>query len=66
MIEEGFSSKVITPKITTSEDLEWWFREKMETVRLLSFSLFFQHKVLFDVSFELIQPLDDMSLLPFR
>ncbi|PFH51398.1 hypothetical protein AMATHDRAFT_74952 [Amanita thiersii Skay4041] len=29
MLEEGFSHRIIEPGVTTTEDLEWWFREKM-------------------------------------
>jgi Xaa-Pro aminopeptidase len=29
IIEEGFSEKVITPGITTTDDVEWWFRQKI-------------------------------------
>jgi hypothetical protein len=29
MIEEGFSEKVIEVGVTTTEDLEWWFRDVM-------------------------------------
>jgi Xaa-Pro aminopeptidase len=29
IIEEGFSEKVITPGITTTDDLVWWFRKKI-------------------------------------
>lgn len=29
IIEEGFSERVITPGITTSEDVVWWFRQKI-------------------------------------
>ncbi|RDX53896.1 hypothetical protein OH76DRAFT_1161995 [Lentinus brumalis] len=29
LIEEAFSEKVISPGITTTEDVEWWYREKM-------------------------------------
>ncbi|MBC3883033.1 aminopeptidase P family protein [Undibacterium sp. LX40W] len=29
IIEEGFSEKVIVPGITTSEDVVWWFRQKI-------------------------------------
>ncbi|HTL09328.1 MAG TPA: M24 family metallopeptidase [Chitinophagaceae bacterium] len=29
IIEEGFSEKVITPGITTTDDLVWWFRQKI-------------------------------------
>ncbi|KAJ8515333.1 hypothetical protein ONZ45_g7222 [Pleurotus djamor] len=29
MLEEGFSSKVIQPNVTSTVDLQWWFREKM-------------------------------------
>ncbi|RDB20125.1 hypothetical protein Hypma_012765 [Hypsizygus marmoreus] len=31
MLEEGFSHQVIEPGKTTTEDLEWWFRERMQT-----------------------------------
>ncbi|KAF8165472.1 hypothetical protein B0H34DRAFT_240721 [Crassisporium funariophilum] len=30
MLEEGFSHTVIEPGVTTTEDLSWWFREKMQ------------------------------------
>ncbi|KAI9000828.1 hypothetical protein BD414DRAFT_14182 [Trametes punicea] len=29
LVEEAFSERVITPGLTTTEDVEWWFREKM-------------------------------------
>jgi len=29
IIQEAFSSKVITPGITTTEDVQWWMRQKM-------------------------------------
>ncbi len=34
IIEEGFSSKVITPGITTTDDLVWWFRQKLNNIGL--------------------------------
>jgi hypothetical protein len=34
IIAEGFSSKVITPGITTSDDLVWWFRQKVSDLGL--------------------------------
>ncbi|MEO7394279.1 MAG: M24 family metallopeptidase, partial [Chitinophagaceae bacterium] len=34
IIEEGFSEKVITPGITTTDDLVWWFREKINSLGL--------------------------------
>jgi hypothetical protein len=34
IIKEGFSSKVISPGITTSEDLVWWFRERVRELKL--------------------------------
>lgn len=34
IIAEGFSSKVITPGITTTEDLVWWFRQKVNDLGL--------------------------------
>ncbi|KAF4575128.1 hypothetical protein EYR36_006484 [Pleurotus pulmonarius] len=30
MLEEGFSHKTIEPGVTTTVDLQWWFREKMQ------------------------------------
>ena len=34
IIKEGFSDKVITPGITTSDDLVWWFRQKVTSLGL--------------------------------
>ena len=34
IIKEGFSEKVITPGKTTSEDLVWWFRQKVNNLGL--------------------------------
>lgn len=34
IIAEGFSSKVITPGITTTEDLVWWYRQKINDLGL--------------------------------
>lgn len=34
IIEEGFSEKVITPGITTTDDLAWWFRQKIRDLGL--------------------------------
>jgi hypothetical protein len=34
IIAEGFSSKVITPGRTTSDDVVWWFREKIDGLGL--------------------------------
>ncbi len=34
IIEEGFSEKVITPGITTTDDVVWWFREKIRGLGL--------------------------------
>ncbi|EPQ59127.1 hypothetical protein GLOTRDRAFT_33917 [Gloeophyllum trabeum ATCC 11539] len=31
MIQEAFSARVIEPNITTTVDVEWWFREKIQT-----------------------------------
>jgi Xaa-Pro aminopeptidase len=33
-IEEGFSRQVIQPGTTTTEDLTWWFREKVRELKL--------------------------------
>ena len=42
IIEEGFSEKVITPGITTSEDVVWWFRQK---IRELGYDTWFHPSV---------------------
>ncbi len=34
IIEEGLSESVITPGITTTEDVQWWFRQKMADLNL--------------------------------
>jgi hypothetical protein len=34
IIAEGFSNAVITPGITTSEDLVWWYRQKIHSLGL--------------------------------
>ncbi len=42
IIDEGFSEKVITPGITTTDDVVWWFREK---IRGLGLETWFQPSV---------------------
>ena len=34
IIAEGFSSNVITPGVTSTEDLEWWFRQRVNDLGL--------------------------------
>ena len=34
IIAEGFSDKVIQPGVTTTEDVVWWFREKIKELKL--------------------------------
>ncbi len=34
IIQEGFSEKVITPGITTTDDVVWWFRQKIRDLGL--------------------------------
>ncbi len=34
IIAEGFSSKVITPGITSTEDVVWWYRERIRELKL--------------------------------
>lgn len=34
IIREGFSAKVITPGVTTTDDLVWWFRQKLSQMGL--------------------------------
>jgi len=36
IIAEGFSNKVITPGITTTDDLVWWFRQKLSSLGLIT------------------------------
>lgn len=42
IIAEGFSDQVITPGITTTEDVEWWFRE---TIRQRGYDTWFHPSV---------------------
>lgn len=34
IIAEGFSNKVITPGVTTTDDLVWWFRQRVRSLGL--------------------------------
>jgi Xaa-Pro aminopeptidase len=34
IIQEGFSEKVIQPGITTTKDVEWWYRERIRDLNL--------------------------------
>jgi Xaa-Pro aminopeptidase len=34
IIKEGFSEKVVTPGITTTEDVVWWYRERIKELKL--------------------------------
>jgi hypothetical protein len=34
IVAEGLSEKVITPGITTTDDVEWWYREKIREMNL--------------------------------
>ncbi|KAJ4479303.1 hypothetical protein J3R30DRAFT_3657308 [Lentinula aciculospora] len=38
MMEEGFSHRTILPGVTTTEDLGWWFREKMLTLNVTTWN----------------------------
>jgi Xaa-Pro aminopeptidase len=42
IIEEGFSEKVITPGISTTDDVVWWFRQK---IRELGYDTWFHPSV---------------------
>ena len=42
IIEEGFSERVITPGITTTDDVMWWFRQK---IRDLGYDTWFHPSV---------------------
>lgn len=34
IIQEGFSEKVVIPGVTTTEDVVWWYREKIKELKL--------------------------------
>ena len=34
IIKEGFSNNVITPGVTTTEDVMWWYRDRIKELRL--------------------------------
>lgn len=36
IIKEGFSAKVITPGITTTDDVVWWYRERIRDLNLIT------------------------------
>ena len=36
IIKEGFSAKVITPGITTTDDVAWWYRERIRDLNLVT------------------------------
>ena len=36
IIAEGFSNKVVTPGVTTTDDLVWWFRQKLTSLGLIT------------------------------
>lgn len=36
IIAQAFSSKVITPGVTTTSDVEWWIREKIRELKLVA------------------------------
>ena len=36
IIREGFSNQVITPGVTTTDDVMWWYRDRIRELRLLA------------------------------
>ncbi|MBN3584624.1 M24 family metallopeptidase [Algoriphagus aestuarii] len=34
IVQEGLSEKVITPGVTTTDDVVWWYREKIKSLKL--------------------------------
>jgi len=34
IIAEGFSNKVVTPGVTTTDDVRWWYRDRIKELRL--------------------------------
>ena len=54
IIAEGFSEKAIQPGITTSKDLEWWYRERIRDLNLTAWfqpSVSIQRAAEADISF---------------
>lgn len=53
IIDEAFSEKVITPGTTTTEDVEWWMRDKIQA---LNYTTWFQPSVsIIDEAFPWLQ-----------
>ncbi|KAF9478181.1 hypothetical protein BDN70DRAFT_880354 [Pholiota conissans] len=38
MLEEGFSHRAVQPGITNTQDLTWWFREKMQVLNVTTWN----------------------------
>ena len=36
IIKEGFSAKVITPGVTTTDDIVWWYRERIRELNMVT------------------------------
>lgn len=34
IVQEGLSERVISPGVTTTEDVVWWYREKIKSLKL--------------------------------
>ncbi|KAF5322307.1 hypothetical protein D9619_000498 [Psilocybe cf. subviscida] len=66
LVEEGFSEKVIVPGKTTTEDLSWWFREKMQSLNVTTWfqpSITVVNRVSFPGSPEGDKPIQEGDML---
>lgn len=36
IIKEGFSSKIVKPGVTTTDDIVWWYRERIRDLKLIT------------------------------
>ncbi|EME85585.1 uncharacterized protein MYCFIDRAFT_132635 [Pseudocercospora fijiensis CIRAD86] len=59
VIDEGFSERTITPDVTTTEDVEWWFREKLQS---MNYSTWFHPSVTVLPGF--LEPNMSMEMIP--
>ncbi len=61
IIKEGFSAEVVEPGVTTTEDLEWWFRQRVNDLGL---STWFHTSIETERSDRSVQEISDGNLDP--
>lgn len=61
IIKEGFSAEVVEPGVTTTEDLEWWFRQRVNDLGL---STWFHTSIETERSDRSVQEITDGNLDP--